>query len=123
ANSEVPRSNATIAGLSDLYIERILKPCLNVPIGGTEDPDARMGYKCAHSYRQHLRNRIIPHWKDHLVSDFERAEIWSIAEDWFRSLLRSPKNPSGLAPKTVRLIFATMGQLMRYAVKWGYLSQ
>jgi len=123
ANSEVPRSNATIAGLSDLYIEKILKPCLNVPIGGTEDPDARMGYKCADSYRLHLRNRIIPRWKDHLISDFERAEIWSIAEDWFRSLLRSPKNPGGLAPKSVRLIFATMGQLMRYAVKWGYLSQ
>ncbi len=123
ANSENPRPNITMQALIDLYTERILKKCLDVPIGGTEDPDAKMGYACANNYRWHLRNRIAPHWNKYAVSDFERPEIWSAAEDWLESLKRSANNPKGLAPKSVRLIFAVMGQLMRYAVKWGYLAQ
>ncbi len=123
ANAEVPRPNTTIRGLIDLYTERILKPCMNVPIGGTQDPNEPMGYKCASSYLGQLRNRISGRWGGYSVADFERPEIWWSVQEWLKSLVRSPKNPSGFAPKTVRLVFATMGQLAKYAVKWGYLSQ
>lgn len=123
ANAEVPRTNTTMRGLIDLYTERILKPCMNVPIGGTQDPNEPMGFKCAKSYLGQLRNRISGRWGGYSVADFERPEIWWSVQEWLKSLVRSPKNPSGFAPKTVRLVFATMGQLAKYAVKWGYLSQ
>lgn len=123
ANAENPRPNVTMQGLIDLYIEKVIRPCLNVPIGGVQDPSARMGYSCAGNYKGQLRNWIGPRWKDYPVSDFERPEIWSAAEEWFQSLRRSANNPGGLAPKTVRVIFAVMGQLMKFAVKWGYLKQ
>lgn len=123
ANAENPRRNVTMPGLIQLYTEKILRPCLSVPIGGIQDPNAPMGFKCADSYRGQLRNRIMGRWRDYSVSDFERPEIWWEAQEWFQSLVLSPNNPSGLAPKTVRLIYATMGQLTKYAVKWGYLSQ
>lgn len=123
ANTENPQRKTTIRGLIDLYIERIVRPCMSVPLGGVQDPNARMGYSCANNYRGQIRRWIIPRWKDYLISDFERPEIWSAAEDWLSSLRRSPENPTGLAPKTVRVIFATMGQLMKFAVRWGYLSQ
>lgn len=123
ANTENPRRDASIPALADLYIERVLRPCMRVPLGGIQDPSARMGYSCANNYRGQIKRWVIPRWKKYLVSDFERPEICEAAEDWFRSLRRSPENPTGLAPKTVRVIFATMGQLMKFAVRWGYLSK
>jgi integrase len=123
ANAENPRSNVTMRGLINLYTEKVLRSCLNVPIGAVQNPNARMGYECAENYSKLLRNWITPRWNDYLVSAFERPEIWSAAEEWLDDLLRSPENPGGLAPKTVRHIFVAMGQVMRYAVKWGYLSQ
>ncbi len=39
------------------------------------------------------------------------------------SLWRSPQNPKGLAPKTVRGIWSLMKLIFRRAVKWGYLEQ
>jgi integrase len=122
ANAEHPRPNATMRAFADLFMEKVLRRSLSVPIGGVQDPHARRGYKCADSYRCQLRNWILPKWKDYLVSDFERPEIWSAAEEWFESLLLSQENPGGLAPTTVKLIYATMGQLTKYAMKWGYLS-
>ncbi len=44
-------------------------------------------------------------------------------EEWLRSLMRSPKNPQGLAGKSVVHICAIMKQLFKYAVKWGYISR
>ena len=123
ANALNPRPDASIQALADLYIERVLRPCLSVPLGGIQNPNARMGYGGAKNYWGQIRKWIIPEWKDCRVSDFERPEIWSAAEDWLSSLRRSPENPTGLAPKTVRSIFNVMGQLMRFAVRWGYLSQ
>jgi len=123
ANAENPRQNVSVQGLIDLFAEKVLRPCLNVPVGGIQDPNARMGYSCADNYRKLLKNWITPRWKDYSVSAFERPEIWSAAEDWFGSLRRSPENPDGLAPKTVKHIFVAMGQVMRYAAKRGYLSQ
>ncbi len=81
ANAENPRPNTTIRGLSDLYIEKILRPCLSVPLGGVQDPNARMGYSCANNYRGQIKNWIIPRWKDYLISQFERPEICEAAED------------------------------------------
>lgn len=42
---------------------------------------------------------------------------------WLRSLWRSPKNPTGLAPKTVRSIWNVMTLAFKFAVKWGYLRE
>jgi integrase len=44
-------------------------------------------------------------------------------EDWLKSLWRSPKNPNGLAPKTVRSIYNVMKLAFKYGVKWGYLRE
>jgi integrase len=44
-------------------------------------------------------------------------------EEWLTSLLRSQRNPGGLAPKSVRHIQAVMRLLFKYAVKWGYLNR
>jgi integrase len=122
ANAENPRPTVTMRGLIDLYIEKVLQPCLNVPFGGLQDPSAKMGYSGAQNYAGLLRKWITPRWGHYKVCDFERPEIWSATEEWFCSLQCSPKNPQGLAPKTVRFIFGVMGQLAKYAVKWGYLS-
>ena len=44
-------------------------------------------------------------------------------EEWLRSLWRSPRNPKGLAPKTVRSIYNVMKLAFKFGVKWGYLNE
>jgi integrase len=123
ANRENPRLNVTMRGLIDRYEKEVLRPCLDVPVGGTLDEDARLGYSCATYSKSQLKNYIRPRWDNYDVAAFEQSQIWAAAEEWFKSLRRTAKNPQGLAPKTVRLIYAVMGSVLKYAVKWGYISQ
>jgi len=49
--------------------------------------------------------------------------VRAAVEQWLRSLLRSNRNPEGLAPTTVRSIFVVMKLVFKFAVKWRYLEQ
>jgi len=122
ANSENPKPNATMRGLIYRFIKEILQPCLNIPLGGAQDPAARMGFSAAVGYRHFLRNYVLPKWEEYAVRDFEKPEIQSSVENWYRSLLLSANNPCGLAPKTVRYVHAAMQQVFKFGVKWGYLN-
>jgi integrase len=123
ANAESVRVQVTMRGLIDFYHENVLQPCLDVPIGGNQDVDAAMGFNTARDRKYLLRGWVGPSWEDKLVSDFERPEVCSVADEWFKSLKRSVKNPLGLAPLYVRNIFSAMNELFKCAVKRGYLSQ
>jgi integrase len=109
-------------GLIDRYMREILQPCLDVPIGGVQDPAARMGFSCADSYRSYLRKYVLPRWGECDVRDFEKPEVQASVESWYRFLLLSANNPRGLAPKSVRKLHATMRQVLKFSVKWGYLK-
>jgi integrase len=113
----------TMRGLIDRYVAEVLTPCLNVPLGGVQDEAARMSFGTAQRYRCVLRKWIAPRWKDYIVSDFEKPQIRTTAEEWFQSVWRSAKNPDGLAPKYVRYIASVMWQVFKFAVKWGYLVE
>ena len=122
ANSENPQPNATMRGVIDRFMEEILRPSLDVPVGGIQDQSARMGFACASGYRNSLEQYILPNWEKYEVRAFEKPEIRTSLENWFRSLLRSAKNPDGLAPKTLHHLYTAMRQVFKFAVKWGYLS-
>jgi len=124
ANREVRFDRkATIRGLVGRYVEEVLKPCLDVPLGGVQDESAQMSYCCAKSYQGILRRYVSPRWEEYHVIQFERPEVRAAIEQWLRSLLRSNRNPEGLAPTTVRSIFVVMKLVFKFAVKWGYLEQ
>jgi hypothetical protein len=123
ANAENPRPNVTMRGLIDRYIKEKLEPCLDVPRGGIQVEGAQMSWGCAQRYRSVLRNWILPRWQDYAVSDFTQPHVRTAVEEWFESLWRSRKNPSGLAPKYLHYIRAVMIQAFKFAVKWGYLEQ
>src|ERR1019366_9802841 len=72
ANAEHPQRNVTMRGLIDRYIEEVLKPCLDVPLGGTQDEASAIGYGGAYNYNNIIKNWIIPRWEQYVVSDFER---------------------------------------------------
>jgi integrase len=124
ANPEVRTDRkTTMRGLIDRYVEEVLKPCLDVPLGGVQDESARMSCHCARSYRSVVTKYVSPRWEEYNVVRFERTEVRASIEEWLRSLLRSNRNPKGLAPKTVRSIFVVMKLIFKFAVKWGYLEQ
>jgi integrase len=123
ANAEAStESRPTMRSLIDRYIEEILKPCLDVALGGTQEETALMSFQTASSYRSLLNNYVSPRWETYNVSEFERPQLRAAIEQWLRSLLRSARNPVGLAPKTVRHIFTTMKLVFKFAVKWGYVE-
>jgi integrase len=124
ANPEAPADrNITMRGLIDRYTEEVLKPCLNVALGEAQDESAHMSCHCARTYRSVVRKHISPKWEKDCVVEFERAEKRAAIETWLKSLLRSNRNPKGLAPKSVRSIFLVMKLIFKFAVKWGYLEQ
>jgi len=113
----------TMGGLIDRYIEEILRPSLDIPIGGVQEDTATISYHCAISYQSALNKWVRPRWETYRVREFDRPPVRSSVEDWLRSLWRSPKNPAGLAPKTVRSISNVMKLTFKFGVKWGYLQE
>jgi integrase len=113
----------TMQGLVQRYITEVLVPCLDVPLGGVQDEAALMSFHCAKSYRSVLRWYVLPRWEELNVSEFARPEVRARVEQWLWSLLRSARNPNGLAPKTVRTVFNVMKLVFKFGVKWGYLEQ
>jgi integrase len=122
ANEDNPLANATMRGLVYRFTEEVLRPCLDVPLGGDVDEDADLQYSTARNYRSHLKRRILPKWEEYLVKDFEKPEVRYSIRKWLRSLKRSVANPEGLAPKSVGQVYAAMRVLFNFAVHWGYLK-
>jgi integrase len=113
----------TIRGLIDRYIEEVLRPCLDVPLGGEQDNSARISFHCAKSYKSVLDKWVRPRWESYRVRDFDRPTMRASLEQWLSSLWRSQKNPNGLAPKTVRSIYNVMKLAFKFGVKWGYIGE
>jgi integrase len=118
-NQECPR----MGGLVDRYIDQVLRPCLDVPIGAQQEEAAPMSYHCAKSYKSALDKWVRPRWEHYRLQEFEKPSVRSAIEEWLRSLWHSPRNANGLAPKTVRSISNVMRLTFKYGVKWGYLNQ
>jgi len=124
ANSEtLSPSSPSIGGLIDRYIEQVLKPCLDVPLGGKQEEASQISYHCAKSYKSALNRWVRPRWERYRVREFEQPAMRAAIEDWLKSLWRSPRNRKGLAPKTVRSIYNVMRLTFKFAVKWGYLRE
>lgn len=124
ANSErFTVENPSVGGLIDRYIEHVLRPCLDVPVGAEQDPSARISFQCAKSYKSVLDKWVRPRWASYLVREFNHPAKRATIEEWLQSLWRSPKNPDGLAPKTVRSIYNVMRLAFKFGVKWGYISE
>ena len=113
----------TIRGLIDRYIQQVLQPCLDLPVGGEQDTSARVSFQCAKSYKSVLDKWVRPRWAHHRVREFDHPAMRAAIEDWLYSLWRSPKNPDGLAPKTVRSIHNVMKLAFKFGVKWGYINE
>ena len=109
--------------LCDRYIEQILRPCLDVPLGGVQDSTSPMSFQYAKSYQSALNRWVRPHWQDYRLQEFNKPAVRASIEEWLRSLWRSPKNANGLAPKMVRSIWNVMKLAFKFAVKWGYLNE
>ena len=122
ANAEAAiQPRCTMTGLIDRYIEEILRPCFVVAVGGEQDESAQMSHQCAKTYRGQLDNWVRPRWETYLVTDFENPATRAAAEQWLRGLLKSSKNPGGLAGKSVCAIHNAMRLVFKFAVKWGYI--
>ncbi len=124
ANAEINNHECpTMRGLIDRYIDQVLRPCLAIPVGGAQDGAAPISYHCAMSYKLALNNWVRPRWETYRVREFEKPAVRAAVEEWLRSLWRSSKNPTGLAPKTVRAIWSVMKLTFKFGVKWGYLNE
>lgn len=123
ANAENDESTPTMGGVVNRYIEGVLKPCLNVPLGGVQEESAPMSFQTAGSYRSMLNRYVLARWESYRISEFDHPQVRASIEQWLASLQRSTMNSAGLAPKTVRHIFTTMKLVFKFAVKWGYLDQ
>jgi hypothetical protein len=89
-----------MGGLIDRYIEQVLLPCIDVPLGGVQDSAAPISFQCAKSYRSTLNRWVRPRWESYRLRDFDKPAVRATIEEWLHSLWRSPKNVDGLAPKT-----------------------
>jgi integrase len=124
ANAEINNHESpTMRGLIDRYIDQVLRPCLAIAVGGTQDSASPISYHCAMSYKLVLDKWVRPRWETYRVREFEKPAIRATVEEWLRSLGRSSKNPKGLAPKTVRSIWNVMKLTFKFGVKWGYLNE
>jgi len=108
-----------MGGLIDRYIEQVLRPCIDVPLGGVQDSASPISFQCAKSYRSTLNRWVRPRWESYRLSDFNKPAVRATIEEWLHSLWRSSKNVNGLAPKTVRSIWNVMKLAFKFAVKWG----
>ncbi len=61
-----------MGGLIDRYIERILRPRLDVPLGGVQDSAAPMSFHCAKSYKSVLNRWVGPRWENYPLQDFNK---------------------------------------------------
>ena len=131
ANRENPEVGAVnMEALIQRYLKTVLPPEQSTADSSVEpDEGAQMSQHCARSYRSCIKRWIKPRWTErkpgvpYLVREFEDIRMSTAIEEWLRSLLRSSRNPSGLAPKTVRGIFLVMRQVFKMATKWGYISR
>jgi integrase len=124
ANAESNHQHCpTMRGLIDRYIDQVLRPCIDVPLGGVQDSAAQLSVHCAKSYKSLLDKWVRPRWEVYRIRDFNKPAIRASIEEWFRSLWRSATNPTGVAPKTVRAISNVMRLTFKFAVKWGYLNE
>jgi hypothetical protein len=110
-------------GLIDRYIDQVLRPYPAIPIGGVQDSACPISYHCAMSYKLVLDKWVRPRWETYRVREFEKPAVRAAVEDWLRSLWRSPKNPKGLDPKTVRSIWNVMKLTFKFGVKLGCLNE
>jgi integrase len=97
ANAESDESTPRMCGIIDRYIQEVLKPCLDVPLGGVQEEAAPMSFQTAGSYRSVLRNYVLPRWESHKVFEFERPHIraWkgSLFVRKFKTAHYPPFNP------------------------------
>jgi len=112
----------SMRGLIGRYVNEVLQPSYNIPVGGEQEEAAFMSYHCAKTYYYILRRYISTRWDTYKMSDFTNPAIRASIERWLRELMRSTSNPSGLAPKSVRQIYTVMRLTFKFGVKWGYLE-
>jgi hypothetical protein len=74
------------ARLIDRYIEEVLKPCLNLPVGGKQDEAAQLSFHCAKCYKSLLDRWVRPRWQNFDLRQFEQPATRAAIEQWFRSL-------------------------------------
>jgi hypothetical protein len=127
ANRENPEVGAvTMDALIDRYLITVLPP-ERPPEDNLAEPDdaGQMSLQCARSYRSNIKCWIRPRWAvrengiPYRVREFEQITMSNAIEEWLKPLRKSNRNPSGLAPKSVRGIFVVMKLIFKYAVKWG----
>jgi len=95
ANAESDESTPTMCGIIGRYIQEVLKPCLDVPLGGVQEEAAPMSFQTAGSYRSVLNTYVSPRWESYNVSEFERPQVRAAIEQWLASLLRCTGNFGG----------------------------
>jgi hypothetical protein len=117
-----PKSEITVQELADRFLEEILEPGLNRPLGGVQENTTRLRIATACAYRRSLQRHILPTWGAFAVGDFEKPEILASVEKWFEWLRRSETNRGGLTPKSVRQLHLVMRRVFKSAVQWGYLG-
>jgi integrase len=86
ANAEVDESTPTMCGIIDRYIQEVLKPCLDVPLGGVQEETALMSFQTAGSYRSVLNKYVSPRWESYKVTEFQRPQVRAAIEQWLASL-------------------------------------
>ena len=109
--------------LIDRYIELVLRPALDLPVGGVQDTSSPVSFHCAKGYLSVLNRWVRPRWGEYRIPEFSKPAVRASIEAWLRSLWHSPQNPRGLAPKTVRSVYNVMRLVFKFGVKWGYLEQ
>lgn len=104
----------TMAGLVDRYERECVMPFVEVPIGGFDNRIPSV--HCARGYRSIIRKWVRPRWGAHSLADFNQPCVRCAVEEWLYSLVRSERNSTGLAPKSVRGIWSLMKLMFRRAL-------
>ena len=100
ANAEMlNQGRPSMGALIDRYAEQVLRPCLDLPVGGVQGGGARISFHCAKSYQSVLNKWVCPRWESYRVRDFDRPALRAAIEDWLQSLWRSQKNPEAGIPR------------------------
>ena len=94
-NPECP----TTGGLIDRYIEQILRPRLDVPLGGVQDSAAPMSFQCAKSYKSALNRWVRPHWEDYRLQDFNKPAVRATSRNGCVPYGARPRTPTDLLRK------------------------
>jgi integrase len=103
ANAETTTPESpSLGGLIDRYIEQVLRPCLDVPLGGGQDEFAQISYHCAKSYKSALNRWVRPRWETYRVREFEQASCACRNQGLAQISMAVSQESHGLAPKMVR---------------------